>query len=573
MKFHTLKNILLILIILISSTYTCIGYGELEYTVKDMKILNYIREGSIDGIIRDDTVDILQIVKPDKTYKDGNIPILPYKVYSENKLIAEIIIITIDGYDSISVMTANGNRDNTKDEILLCEYNIDTHTIVGEEQKTRSIAFESNTAVYNSITPMVQVDRNGIGRNWCFLTCMAEIINHYENTEYTTQDLADKYLNYNEANYSVMNNDGYISNRPFYTGASTSNIRYVLEYRGYRLSDTTSISYSKAKRLVDSDNTALLIFDRYPREVGGIGEDTEITEPSTPNEYFDTLLGRHSVVVYGYDPLDRSIIVADSSPLEEIPGPYTPTISKLYTNANKTKYYLMVRENDKINDPCIVDTYGDNIYKVYILTNTFQYGNGNIYSNYVNTANIVGQHNKQLSAFACLAEIYRQFEDLNKTAEEVAQELLPLNVYNYIDDTEFDIFSIPLGSSMNTPYFDRILGLRGYSTSGNMGFKSVKLDYLQSFIEMGWGVGLMFDIVEPINNSIVGKHFTLVDNINVDGNRFTIMDPAGVGSYRLMTKDTTYLSETFYGPDYKIVPNGFYRFKLIDSDESETGGN
>lgn len=532
--------------------------GETCYNINDIMVINYARRGGVESIFKyKDSIGIVQIAKNNITAEDSEAGVLfyPYKVYSKNKLIAEIVILNFSGNKTITISTAGGEERSLNEDEILLEYDFITHKVIGEEYNEKTVLFDSNTAIYNEISPLVQEDKNGIGRSWCFLSSMGMIINLYEGTNYKTHDIAKLYINNDEINYSNMNNDGYIPNRDIYYGNTQNNIRYALEYRGYK-PITTKISYDSAKSLVDDNKSALLFFNRYRKEVEKIGTKDIIIKEQTDinNTYYTELLNKHAVVLYGYDKIDNTIIVADPSPTEKVPGPYTPTISKLI-NQNGT-FYLYVRESDYI------ETLENDIYKVYRLGDTYKYKNENIYTDYIENTKITGQENKRFSGFACLSEIYKHFEGIEIKSEEVAYNLLPSNVVDYVKNTEYDIFRIPGGSEIGISYFEKILSFRGYTVSNSLGYKAYKLSNIKSLMDIGYKYGLTFDIIN-INGEIEGTHIALVESVDIENNKFKIMDPSGIGSYRLIDKSTDIeISGDYYGHGYKLKPHSFFYFKL-----------
>lgn len=561
----------------------CVATNTFSYNYGELVILNEVRKGALEACyqmleepIPTDRIDVLKL--KDKSYdEEADTPVYVYAAYINKYRIADFVVFAINGEVFASTVTfirpLEENIVITENDIL-CSYSLTTHTIVGEENKTREVIGDLTNVKTNGIEPLVQVDKNGIGRDWCFLSAMGMIINFTEGSSYDTKDIANMYLNGYEVNRRQLNDKGYVSNSSGYDGNRRNTIVDCLEYRGTNRVDQKVFTAPRAREWVDKGYTTMTFCYRYNREVingkeiedGIIGGD--IVEPNGFDEHYGPAIGSHVVVLYGYDTVTGEVYVADPSPLEQPPGPYTPTIEKLVCQNNKV--YLPVRKSTKLEN-----TVHD--YKVYIMDLNLVY-KGNKYLDYLNAINslyvtdrdeinefddpryaIMLQESKQFSSFACLASIYNVNEKTSKSVKDVAYDLLPAAVVQYILRTDENIFTQATGKPIDRYYIANILKLRGYTVSGNLGYKSVRLETIQESMRMGCTIGIEFDIVDT-NGLIVNTHYTLVDAVYPELNKIKIMDPS-VG-YKMISKSDTSLDGSYYGVGYKLIPNGFYRYSF-----------
>lgn len=377
-----------------------------ELTKSDYGVLQHIRVHSIEGVLffNEDNIQKLTVYKPieESGYKE-------YKICNGTTIVAEIAAFRIENDPEwkYSARTEFGSISEYENYIELCEYDYVNHVIIGEN--VRSSGTTDLNLVLNSLRPLVQVDKNQIGRDWCFLSTMGMIINFFEDTEYTTRDIAEMYLNKDEVTGGELNSSGYISNSANYNGNSIKNIVFALQYRGIEKYSTQGLSYKRAKECIDRNGTAVLFFKRVYRN---INEDRTVKEEKYEiGSEYDKVLGRHSVALYGYNKATNNIIVADPSPRENAPGQYTPDVVELWFQNGK--YYIPPRGTDILN--------GKEVYKIYTLEGEYFYD-----KNKLDTAKSVpieGSMTKQLSAYACMASIINKTEGLDKTAELIARNL------------------------------------------------------------------------------------------------------------------------------------------------------
>lgn len=545
-----MKKIVSILLV-ICMIIPCISYGEpdTQYIVADYAVKEEVRNRTIEAVLsfygdEYSMCDILTVIRQ----PNQNEHIILYDVLHEERVVARITAMEFNGEWDCGLLSITGETITFEEQakaVTICQYDYINHHIIGEE-KTKTLDISLDDYVLNDVKPLVQVDKYGVGRNWCFLSAMGMIINLFENEDYKTYDIADKYLNKFEVNRTEMNDEGYISNSAEYRGNTDYNIRFALQYRGIKANSTLPLTFNRIKPYIDNNGTALLIFNRVYRELDEYGN---IIEPDYSSDNTDNIINKHSVVVLGYNPKTQDILIADPSPREEPPGPYNPDIIKL-TNQNNT-YYIPYRTSVEID--------GVVKYKVYKLDSTFYY-NRNVFDTF--TIPIQGQEIKQLSAFACIASIINKVENLNINTEDVARMLLPIDVVNKLYMIDENIFSKYLGTNLDAPFVNTILSLRGYTVSDKLSFITSKAEYIQANMDLGYGIGIVFDVYDT-NNKVINTHFALVDSVNIESNKLKIMDPSGSGSYKLIEAQSKELIDApFYGVGFKMKPTGIYKYKI-----------
>lgn len=145
---------------------------------------------------------------------------------------------------------------------------------------------------------------------------------------------------------------------------------------------------------------------------------------------------------------------------------------------------------------------------------------------------------------------------------------LPREVVDGVLINNNNIFKENLGRSLDVEFLKVIMSLRGYTISDGLSYTTSRCSYIKENLDLGLGMGILFRVYDT-NNTEVWTHFSLIEDVDIENNRLKIMDPSGIGSYRLINKSDTTFDASFYGAGYTMRPDSLFRYSLQNMEEQK----
>ena len=100
--------------------------------------------------------------------------------------------------------------DSRRQLIDKLEIQVDTDLVDYIDERYITRVVRTNNIISVPIQPVMQVDKYGAGRDWCFLAVMTAIRNYFEGSHYTCDDMARMVLNKYEYEYIDRDSNGNI---------------------------------------------------------------------------------------------------------------------------------------------------------------------------------------------------------------------------------------------------------------------------------------------------------------------------------------------------------------------------
>lgn len=333
-----------------------------------------------------------------------------------------------------------------------------------------------------NFTPLLQIDKNGKFRDWCFLATMGMVSNIYENKNYDAQSMAEKYINKVEVE-KTSSNDSITSGPNIISDKQT--LYKLFKLRGLTFING-ALTVKSIRESLEGNNPVQLMLERYTLDKeGNIGE---------------KLLGEHTVIVsgllsngkaFGYDSSIQNSIGSPDS-FEVIP-----------TGLNTTMQ--------------VVDSTTDSVYKVA----TALYYKGN---KYLMSTPLEASY-PQLSLEGSLAYIFNKYENTNYNYEDIYKMIKPEDTFN-------DYKSRQYGTTEDQLMIRALLDVRGYEngyySSNIIGGKINKYwdnyNYKSTYNQMIKHINLeytplfKFNVYDDTGNNL-GEYYAAVNDVSITKNR------------------------------------------------------
>lgn len=353
----------------------------------------------------------------------------------------------------------------------------------------------ANNIISVPIQPVLQIDKYGAGRSWCFLAVITAIRNYFEGSNYTCDDMARMVLNKYEYEYIDRDSNGNIKDpsdesvveiKPSgkFNYSRSKTILAFLESMGYHsrlniydLSKKTQsnlitnlrgglnlgnvvVAFTKLSLYKVTDTG---IVDLYTKE-----HEDELKQLGVDANHYE-----HVLIVSEYNSETKEFTLLDSNPSEGVRPYKTNLTHKMLIPSNTTEILL----DSNTLEPVEGTT---NVYHTH-LVKSFHIISSNKLLDYVenhpldqsiideylqNKDNI--QHTMHsdtpgFTLYSTLAYIYNSYEGTQLSASDVARSYLPSQVVDYMEASGINVLEKSGFSGIKRDMIDNILGMRGYT--------------------------------------------------------------------------------------------------------------
>lgn len=369
---------------------------------------------------------------------------------------------------------------------------VDTDLVDYIDERYITRVTRANNIISVPIQPVMQVDKYGAGRDWCFLAVMTAIRNYFEGSHYTCDDMARMVLNKYEYEYIDRDSNGNIkdptdesvrkinlSGKFNYSRSET--ILDFLESMGYHsrlniydLSKKTQSNLITNLRGGLNLGNAVVIFTKL--SVYSDAGDRYEENNNTGNKEIDSKPRySHVMIVSEYNQDTGEFTVIDSSPPPDDYRPFTKLQKhkmKIPSNTSKILFDNEAPQTFQIGAETVY--YGHLAQSFHIISSNklldyieshpldqsiideYLQNNGSIqHTIYSNTPGF--------TLYSTLAYIYNLYEGTQLSASDVARSYLPSQVVDYMEASGINVLEKSGFSGIKRDMVDNILGMRGYT--------------------------------------------------------------------------------------------------------------
>ena len=369
---------------------------------------------------------------------------------------------------------------------------VDTDLVDYIDERYITRVTRANNIISVPIQPVMQVDKYGAGRDWCFLAVMTAIRNYFEGSHYTCDDMARMVLNKYEYEYIDRDNNGNVkdptdesvrkinlSGKFNYSRSKT--ILAFLESMGYHsrlniydLSKKTQSNLITNLRGGLNLGNAVVIFTKL--SVYSDAGDRYEENNNTGNKEIDSKPRySHVMIVSEYNQDTGEFTVIDSSPPPDDNRPFTKLQKhkmKIPNNTSKILFDNEAPQTFQVGEKTVY--YGHLAQSFHIISSNklLDYVENHpldqsIIDEYLqnkdNIQHTMHSNTPGFTLYSTLAYIYNSYEGTRLSASDVARNYLPSQVVDYMEASGINVLEKSGFSGIKRDMVDNIIGMRGYT--------------------------------------------------------------------------------------------------------------
>lgn len=382
--------------------------------------------------------------------------------------------------------------DSRRQLIDKLEIQVDTDLVDYIDERYITRVVRTNNIISVPIQPVMQVDKYGAGRDWCFLAVMTAIRNYFEGSHYTCDDMARMVLNKYEYEYIDRDNNGNVkdptdesvrkinlSGKFNYSRSET--ILDFLESMGYHsrlniydLSKKTQSNLITNLRGGLNLGNVVVIFTKLS-VYSDVGDRYEENNNTGNKEIDNKPRYNHVMIVSEYNQDTGEFTVIDSSP--------PPDDNRPFTKLQKHKMKIPSNTSKILFDNEAPQTFQAGEKTVYYghLAQSFHIISSNKLLDYVenhpldqsiideylqnkdNIQHTMHSNTPGFTLYSTLAYIYNSYEGTRLSASDVARNYLPSQVVDYMEASGINVLEKSGFSGIKRDMVDNIIGMRGYT--------------------------------------------------------------------------------------------------------------
>lgn len=387
------------------------------------------------------------------------------------------------------------NTDSTDNKIQLANklgVQVETDLVDYIDERYITRVARANNIISVPIQPVMQVDKYGAGRDWCFLAVMTAIRNYFEGSHYTCDDMARMVLNKYEYEYIDRDSNGNIkdptdesvrkinlSGKFNYSRSKT--ILAFLESMGYHsrlniydLSKKTQSNLITNLRGGLNLGNVVVIFTKLS-VYSDVGDRYEENNNTGNKEIDNKIRYNHVMIVSEYNQDTGEFTVIDSSPPPDDNRPFTKLQKhkmKIPNNTSKILFDNEAPQTFQVGEKTVY--YGHLAQSFHIISSNklLDYVENHpldqsIIDEYLQNKDSI-QHTMHsntpgFTLYSTLAYIYNSYEGTQLSASDVARSYLPSQVVDYMEASGINVLEKSGFSGIKRDMIDNIIGMRGYT--------------------------------------------------------------------------------------------------------------